>query len=155
MKKSRQGGLDPSLSHKVESKLLISSKQTSTLSTHLLTKLDHFRNEEHLQREYNLKFMTDRKRNSAQKTQKSLSSSKATHKESRIKQNSVMNIQPQRLDFESMDYRTKYYELHDEYIHERRKNMERAEQALELREVLGGFLISFDSKSAEDVCRLL
>jgi hypothetical protein len=109
MKKSRQDGLEPSLSQKVESKLLVSSQQTSTLSTHLLTKLDHFRHEEHLQREYNLKFMTDRKRNSAQKTQKSLSSSKVTHKESRSKQNPLINIQPQRLDFESMDYRTKYY----------------------------------------------
>lgn len=99
--------------------------------------------------------MTDRKRNSSQKMQKSLSSSKVTHKEPRSKQNPVMNIQPQRLDFESMDYRTKYYELHDEYIQERRKNMERAEQALELREALGAFLISFDSKSAEEVCRLL
>jgi hypothetical protein len=58
------------------------------------------------------------------------------------------NIQPQRLDFDSMDYRTKYYELHDEYITERRKNMERSEQAMALREALGSFLNNFDSKSA-------
>jgi hypothetical protein len=45
--------------------------------------------------------------------------------------------------------------LHDEYIHERRKNMERAEMALELREALGSFLIGFDSRGAEEVCRLL
>lgn len=54
-----------------------------------------------------------------------------------------------------MDYRTKYYELHDEYIHERRKNMERAEAALELREALGSFLVSFDTKGADEVCRLI
>jgi hypothetical protein len=64
----------------VESKLLISTKHTNTISTQLLAKLDHFRHEEHLQREYNLKFMTDRKRPSTQKSQKSLSSSKVTHK---------------------------------------------------------------------------
>lgn len=58
------------------------------------------------------------------------------------------NIQPQRLDFDSMDYRTKYYELHDEYITERRKNMELSEKAMALREAIGSFLNNFDSKSA-------
>lgn len=67
--------------------------------------------------------MTDRKKNlSTQKSQKSISSSKVTHKEPH-KQN-INSIVPQRLIFESEDFRQKYYELHDEYIELRRKDVE-------------------------------
>jgi hypothetical protein len=72
--------------------------------------------------------MTDRKRNSQHKSQKSLSSSKATHKDRPKPQPTpTPTLLPQRLDFDSIDYRTKYYELHDQYIDERRKNMEKSE----------------------------
>lgn len=74
------------------------SKQTSILSSKILSKIDHIRHEEDLQREYNQKFMTDRKKNlSTQKSQKSLSSSKITRKDQQ--NHPLSTLVPQKLFF--------------------------------------------------------
>ena len=63
----------------------------------MLSRYDHMRHEEELQKEYNLKFLTDRKRTSSGKKH---SASKRSGKETkRDKMGDTMTLQPQRLFF--------------------------------------------------------
>lgn len=74
--------LDAGLTRQIESKLLITTtKYVNSLSKNLASRFDSLRQqqEEEFNKEYNLKFMSDRKRNKS--NTKPLSSSKVSNRE--------------------------------------------------------------------------
>lgn len=78
----KKNKFEPELNQRIESKLLITtiSKQGTPNPSAILSRYDHLRHEEEFQKEYNLKFLTDRKRNTSAKK---LSSTKRSGKETK------------------------------------------------------------------------
>jgi hypothetical protein len=136
-KKSR---VAPELATKIESKLLVSSLSRQTLPG----RPGHpsLRQEKILQHEYNLKFMTDRKRASSSKA---LSRTRRAQKD--LKQ-LESTLQPQRLFFEEDEYRQKYYDLHDTHLRDKQRWVSCQERLLSLKEALIEFLTAPSASSA-------